>query len=153
MLLPWKVYPHWDADFCMEDRWRVKGGEGDRAISEKKHFEMCEKRPFMPSCVFRFSVRVYMALVDKDLSRVSVPIFWWKLSCQAPENKHQDAELLLGVSLPTCCRFRRLLRVSKKKNYLPVPWCSLIENNSSRNPLPTLGFQRFSQTYFPPVLH
>ena len=21
MLLPWKVYPHWDADFCMEDRW------------------------------------------------------------------------------------------------------------------------------------
>ena len=19
MLLPWKVYPHWDADFCMED--------------------------------------------------------------------------------------------------------------------------------------
>ena len=20
MLLPWKVYPHWDADFCMEDR-------------------------------------------------------------------------------------------------------------------------------------
>ena len=26
MLLPWKVYPHWDADFCMEDRWRVKAG-------------------------------------------------------------------------------------------------------------------------------
>ena len=23
MLLPWKVYPHWDADFCMEDRWHL----------------------------------------------------------------------------------------------------------------------------------
>ena len=23
MLLPWKVYPHWDADFSKEDRWRV----------------------------------------------------------------------------------------------------------------------------------